>query len=231
MNLVEVFNDTFRQSLGIISNTTKHTFEDIIPANISTYKDNISVINIDTVSTLIKYSDIGKSCILNMASYKRPGGGVANGARAQEECLFRCSNLIHSISNEFYPLALDVALYTKDAIFFKDKNYLNVDDIVCDVITIPAINLAQPVSNYRIVTKDKIRLMLSLAYKNNVKTIILGAWGCGVFGNDPNDVSKYFKEILVEECYSSYFENVLFSIINDHNSVGNNYDIFSKILV
>jgi len=50
-----------------------------------------------------------------MASYKRPGG-VRNGARAQEECLFRCSNLIQVVPNSFYPLKENEALYTKDVI-------------------------------------------------------------------------------------------------------------------
>ena len=37
-----------------------------------------------------------------------------------------------------------------------------------------------------------------------------------------------FKEVL-DEGYK--FDNVIFAIINDHNSVGNNYDEFKKYLV
>ena len=173
-----------------------------------------------------------------MASYKRPGGGVYNGARAQEECLFRCSNLIHVVPNSFYPLQENEALYTKDAIFFKDKYYGYMDPVVCDVVTIAAINLnenakydpVQNIKDYRNVTKDKIRLMISLAAKNGVQNLILGAWGCGVFKNDPNLMSQYFSEVLIGEGYSVDFKNVVFAVINDHNSVGNNYDIFYKNL-
>jgi uncharacterized protein (TIGR02452 family) len=202
------------------------------------FKPNISVINSDSVSALVEYSKTGKTCVLNMASYKRPGGGVYNGARAQEECLFRCSNLIHVVPNSFYPLQENEALYTKDAIFFKDKYYGYMDPVVCDVVTIAAINLnenakydpVQNIKDYRNVTKDKIRLMISLAAKNGVQNLILGAWGCGVFKNDPNLMSQYFSEVLIGEGYSVDFKNVVFAVINDHNSVGNNYDIFYKNL-
>ena len=93
-NLIEVFEDTKQYTLDnnlTKSKTTKHTFLEIEPVNVLT-KSNISVINSDTVSAALDFSLLGKTALLNMASYKRPGGGVRNGARAQEECLFRCSN-------------------------------------------------------------------------------------------------------------------------------------------
>jgi uncharacterized protein (TIGR02452 family) len=200
------------------------------------FKDIISVINTDSVSAVVEYSKLGKTCVLNMASYKRPGGGVHNGARAQEECLFRCSNLIQVVPTSFYPLEVNEALYTKDAIFFKDKDYDYMEPVVCDVITIAAINLnenakydpVQNVADYRKITKDKIRLMVSLAAQNGVKNLILGAWGCGVFNNDPTTMSQYFSEVLIGEGYSVDFDNIVFAIINDHNSVGNNFDIFNN---
>jgi len=236
-NLVNVFQDTLENSKGLTKSTTsKHTFDEIQNAKLGMFKPNISVVNSDSVSALVEYSKLGKTCVLNMASYKRPGGGVYNGARAQEECLFRCSNLIHVISTDFYPLAENEALYTKDAIFFKDKEYDYMEPVECDVVTIAAINLnenakydpVQNVKDYRNVTKDKIRLMISLAAKNDVKNLILGAWGCGVFKNDPKLMAQYFSEVLVGEGYNVNFKNVVFAIINDHNSVGNNFEIFNN---
>ena len=236
-NLVNVFQDTLENSKGLTKSTTsKHTFDEIQNAKLGMFKPNISVVNSDSVSALVEYSKLGKTCVLNMASYKRPGGGVYNGARAQEECLFRCSNLIHVISTDFYPLAENEALYTKDAIFFKDKEYDYMEPVECDVVTIAAINLnenakydpVQNVKDYRNVTKDKIRLMISLADKNDVKNLILGAWGCGVFKNDPKLMAQYFSEVLVGEGYNVNFKNVVFAIINDHNSVGNNFEIFNN---
>jgi uncharacterized protein (TIGR02452 family) len=236
-NLVNVFQDTLENSKGLTKSTTsKHTFDEINGAKLGMFKPNISVVNSDSVSALVEYSKLGKTCVLNMASYKRPGGGVYNGARAQEECLFRCSNLIHVVSTDFYPLQENEALYTKDAIFFKDKEYDYMEPVECDVVTIAAINLnenakydpVQNVKDYRNVTKDKIRLMTSLAAKNVVQNLILGAWGCGVFKNDPKLMAQYFSEVLVGEGYNVNFKNVVFAIINDHNSVGNNFEIFNN---
>ena len=237
MNLVSVFQDTLENSKNLKDSTTsKHTFDETNPPRLTMFKDVISVINTDSVSAVVEYSKLGKTCVLNMASYKRPGGGVYNGARAQEECLFRCSNLIHVVPTSLYPLEVNEALYTKEAIFFKDKDYEYMEPVVCDVITIAAINLnenakydpVQNITEYRKITKDKIRLMVSLAAQNGVKNLILGAWGCGVFNNDPTTMSQYFSEVLVGEGYSVDFDNIVFAIINDHNSVGNNFDIFNN---
>ena len=237
MNLVSVFQDTLENSKNLKDSTTsKHTFDETNPPRLTMFKDVISVINTDSVSAVVEYSKLGKTCVLNMASYKRPGGGVYNGARAQEECLFRCSNLIHVVPTSLYPLEVNEALYTKEAIFFKDKDYEYMEPVVCDVITIAAINLnenakydpVQNITEYRKITKDKIRLMVSLAAQNGVRNLVLGAWGCGVFNNDPTTMSQYFSEVLVGEGYSVDFDNIVFAIINDHNSVGNNFDIFNN---
>jgi uncharacterized protein (TIGR02452 family) len=230
MNLIEVYQDTLDYSKHLLNSiTTKHDFSEIL-TNQSPSETNIQVVNSDSVSALTEWYKVGKTAVLNMASYKRPGGGVINGARAQEECLFRCSNLGHVISSDFYPLQDNELLWTKDAVFFKDVNYAYMKDVSVDVITIAAINLNGlgkfQITNYEELTKDKIRLMLSMAIKNNIDNIILGAWGCGVFGNEPDKMAKMFKDVL-EEGYK--FNNVIFAIINDHNSVGNNYNEFKNI--
>ena len=238
MNLIEVYQDTLDYSKYLLNSiTTKHNFSENLTKNdtellIFNETNNIQVVNSDSVSALTEWCKIGKTAVLNMASHKRPGGGVINGARAQEECLFRCSNLGHVISTDFYHLQDNELLWTKDAIFFKDVNYAYMKDVSVDVITIAAPNLNglgrfHKMTNYEELTKDKIRLMLSMAIKNNIDNIILGAWGCGVFGNKPDRMAKMFKDVL-DEGYK--FNNVIFAIINDHNSVGNNYNEFKKVI-
>ena len=241
-NLISVFQDTLQycDELDNNSDTKKYNFSNITPDPLTGLKENISVFNSDSVSALVKYHQSGKTCVLNMASHKRPGGGVYNGARAQEECLFRCSNLSSVIDTTLYPLEDDEAVYTQNAIFFKDVNYNYMSEVVCDVVTVAALrlygvldqngNMSYESSNseYRNITKNKIRLMLSLAAKNGVKNLILGAWGCGVFKNNPEVISGYFHEILVSECYSGSFNQVIFAVINDENSAGNNYEIFKR---
>jgi uncharacterized protein (TIGR02452 family) len=72
--------------------------------------------------------------------------------------------------------------------------------------------------------------MLSIPYLHGSEYLILGAWGCGVFNNDPNDITTYFKEVIVEENYGSLYKEIIFAVINDHNSVDNNLKIFTDIL-
>jgi len=107
-----------------------------------------------------------------------------------------------------------------------------------DVITIAAINLNsehhlfkdQTTKDYEKTTLNKIRLMLTIPTKHGVKNLVLGAWGCGVFKNDPKKMAGYFRKILIDEGYSGFYERIVFAIINDRNSVGSNFEIFSQIL-
>lgn len=230
--LIEIYQDTKKMvgMLGGLSPTTKkYTFNDINPKN-GSFKANVIVENLDTVSAGIKYSALGKTCLLNMASPKRPGGGVENGAMAQEECLFRCSDLFTTITPNFYPLQSDECLYTKNSTFIKDAKYdLLNGPFSFDVMTISAINLNQEsVSNYYDLTKNKIRLMLSIP---DVDNLILGSWGCGVFKNNPEIIANLFQEILYKEKYITKYKNIVFAIINDGNSVGDNYTIFKDVFI
>jgi len=223
LQLIEIFQDTIEQST-IASDTSKHTFNEIVSyPGVS----NVSVIDSDTVSAGVQFSKLGKTCILNMASPKDAGGGVERGAMAQEECLFRCSNLFISVSQAYYPLKNDECLYTKDAIFFKDRYYNYMEPIELDVVTIAAINLNNGRPNdYINIMMNKMKLMLSLAKKNECDNVILGAWGCGVFKNNPTEVASMFNKVIKQ--YE--FKNVVFAVINDRNSVDDNYKVFKEII-
>jgi len=197
---------------------------------------NVVVEPLDTVSALIKYCH-KKTAVLNMASSKRKGGGVENGSQAQEECLFRCSNLFN-IPDTFYPILSTEMIYTEGATFVKDANYSLIYPMVADVITLPAINLNKThidnlqtqdsADNYESVMTKKIESMLDVAIHHNCDNIILGAWGCGVFKNDPKTVAELFNKVI-EKRYN-FFDNIVFAVINDKNSVGNNYEVFSNTI-
>lgn len=242
IELVATFEDTQNtvnsNSEFQLSKTSKYIISDIIEPD-GNLIANIQTINSDTVSAASNFVRQGKTAILNMASYKRPGGGVANGAKAQEECLFRCSNLFNAIPNTFYPLDINEGLYTNDAVFFKDKDYNKIDPFKVDVITVAAINLnkdntQEVLDSYDTIMLNKIRLMFDMAYKNKCENIILGAWGCGVFNNNPIHVANMFEEAIMrrskitKHSYYECFKNIIFAVINDHNSVGDNFDVFQK---
>jgi len=157
---------------------------------------------------------------------------LKRGLWAQEEELFRCSNL-HHISNNFYPLKYNEYLYSSGVVFIKNKNYQNIEAINCDVITIAAPNLndggnyMKSFSNtpeYVKLIKNKMRSML----KTDKHTLILGAWGCGVFKNNPTQIATLFNSVIEES--NTSVKHIVFAVINDKNSVSNNYKIFKEII-
>ncbi len=192
----------------------------------------VIVLNIDTVSALQVYAKYGKCAVLNMASAKTAGGGVTWGAKAQEEALFRCSNLAFSIDPKDYPLGISEAIYSMNATFFKDFHYNDINPLTTDVITIAAYKrpneLDIPRETYEHITEKKIVSIFSEAIENDVKILILGAWGCGVYKNDPQYISGVFKKVIAD--YKNSFESIIFAIINDKNSVSNNFEIFRNTL-
>ena len=237
---IDIFNDTVEivENLNIEgnSNTFKFTFNNILKNIHGTKKGTISVVPHDTITTSMLDSGGGRVCILNMASPKTAGGGVRRGSVAQEECLFRCTSLYQSIVQNFYPLKTDEALYTTDAVIVKDRHYVPLETpFKIDCVTIAAVNLNNTLrpdrvkaADYVDVMKNKIRLMLSLA--KGCDTVVLGAWGSGVFKNDTKEITQMFYDILVTEGWRYMFNDVVFGVINDTNSVADNFRIFNDKL-
>lgn len=226
----EVYKDTLLKAVHYPPGYTKKIHPQTYAPYFLAKDGELFVENIDTVSALIKYSD-EPTCVLNMASYKTPGGGVAYGAKAQEECLFRCSNLGVSVSVDHYPLIGNATLYTTDAIFFKDKDYNDLSHgYLVDVITSPAIKIVDGIKeeNYEELTEEKIKLMLDLAAAYDQENLILGAWGCGVYKNDPTYIAGLFKKHLENHGKRYWFKRVIFAIIDDY--MNNNYETFKRIL-
>lgn len=189
-------------------------------------KTDIIIEPLDSVASIFEHAKHckGKIAVLNFASYKNPGGGFINGSKAQEECLCYESflyNVLSQFASDFYDwnirhknkaLYLNRGLYSPGVIFSK-KGY----DIPCDVITCAAPNkaAAQKYENVSgeentVALKSRIKFVLDIAKDNHVDTLILGAFGCGVFGQDAKEVASIFKEYLTttHRC----FETVVFAI-------------------
>ena len=211
------------------------------------YQTKYSVINADCLETAELLSKAGLNpCVLNLASRKNPGGGVLNGAGAQEENIFRRSNLFLSLyqfahyANEYgikkheksYPLNRNTGgIYSADITIFRgsEKNgyCLLKKPYNVSIVTVSAINKPSLiVKNGRFYiekdliepTKEKIRTILRIAGKYKHNCLVLGAFGCGAFANPPNHMAELFKEVLFEKEFISNFKLVVFSIFDDHNS-------------
>ena len=188
-----------------------------------------------------------KIAILNFANWTNPGGGVRGGAVEQEESICRSStlyeNLIADNVQEFYKLHLndeknynsgkfnDDIIYTPNVLILKDdsnstdiknidlNNEFNKKNIV-SVITCAAPNNSNKNFNYNDIYNihlSRARRIIQIALNDNVDIIILGAFGCGAFKNNPVSVSKAYKKILVDDKIKNCFENVIFAI-PDKNS-------------
>lgn len=215
-------------------------------------KMEISVQNIDCVIAGKQLKDEGfNPAILNMASGSNPGGGVLRGSGAQEENIFRRSNLYQSMyqfadyaqmygiekSKYQYPLDFHFGgIYTPDAFFFRGletDGYPLLDKPYClSVISVPAINIHNhdfSEEEYTMTMKDKIRTILRIGLIHGHDALILSAFGCGAFGNDPYVVATLFSEIFREPEFSNSFRRIEFAIIDDHNSKGN-YSSFRKTI-
>ncbi len=81
----------------------------------------------------------------------------------------------------------------------------------------------------RNLTKDKMRLTLRIAAHHGHRSLVLGALGCGVFRNPPEDVAQCWREVLQEDEFSgNWWREVCFAVYDPKND--GNYDIFKRIL-
>lgn len=190
---------------------------------------NFYLVNEDSYQAARKFE---RPLVMNFANAHQPGGGFRLGATAQEESLCRNSTLYASISSdkasEMYrynwkhmsPTDSDYMLLSPDVCVFRDTDCRLLEfPYMVSVITIPAPNkrgaaMFTSQSILDSLMKRRIRMMLEIAIENEYRTLILGAWGCGAFGHDAKKVAGYFKEILIEEHYSRYFENIVFAILS-----------------
>lgn len=205
------------------------------------YRDIISVEPIDTFEAVIKYTNIYKQRVtaLNMACWKKLGGGYLTGAIAQEEDLCRRSSLglvIHIFEQKDEELVPPKygGILIEGVNIIKDVEYNYIPDdsqVVCDIICSAALNLRDN-SKYKLsdrafieVTKKKIKSMLKILIKENKRIIILGAYGCGAYRNNPHIVSEIFYYYLVTKKYYTHFDKIIFAIL-DTKKEDNNYMIF-----
>jgi uncharacterized protein (TIGR02452 family) len=192
-----------------------------------------------------------KPAVLNMASFHTPGGGVERGSSAQEESIFRRTNIFrslyqfHSVGENYhikqleerYPLEMHYgAIYTPNVTVFKSsendgcKLLDNPFDI--DVITIAAVRKPE-LENGKLpawvtdILKIKIRQMFDIALENGNDSLVLSAFGCGAYGTPPKEMARLFHEAIESDKYKGKFKKIVFAIINlpstngTHNPEGN----------
>ena len=195
----------------------------------------ISVSNCTTFAAARSLIDEGyeNPLCLNFASAKNPGGGFLSGSQAQEECLARASGLHQSLATQmrYYNVNRShrSSLYTNHIIyspgvpvFRSDDDVLLAEPYVVSIVTSPAVNAGavrrnEPanVQAIRSTMETRIRSVLAVARKHDHDAIVLGAWGCGVFANDPNDIAHWFAEALRDDArFAGAFDRIVFGVLD-----------------
>jgi uncharacterized protein (TIGR02452 family) len=163
---------------------------------------------------------------LNFASAKNPGGGFLSGAQAQEESLARSSTLYASQqaamalyeANRRAPSCLYThhMIYSPGVTFFRDDDGCLLErPYHAALLTAPAVNVGalKPHEHAQVegVMRERTELLLSLAASQGHHRLVLGAWGCGVFKNDPTRVAGWFADALNGR-FRRAFSEVVFAV-------------------
>lgn len=230
ITIKEAMEHSIRDSI-LISPAEGETLLETYAVSASCGQPETRVENLSTVDAIRILAEEGKTGIgvLNFASAKNPGGGFLNGAKAQEESLTVSSALYPTLTahEEYYRenranrsmMYLDYGIYSPDVVFFRDGTFrLTPTPVTASVLTLPAVNMGQALlkgedpEKARQVMRRRMKLALAIFAEQGAKRLVLGAYGCGVFRNDPREVAAWWKELLAEGMgrhFSSVFHAVL----------------------
>jgi uncharacterized protein (TIGR02452 family) len=197
-------------------------------------RDNSTRIIVDNTTTLAAVEMVAAEgylpAALNFASAKNPGRGFLRGARAQEESLAWASGLYPCVTGnpmyEYHRLQRDT-MYTDYAIYSPGVPIIRDDDgglleqpICCAFITAPAVNAGVVLQRdpsrsgeIRFAMAARIAKVLAIAAVKGHDAVVLGAWDCGVFRNDPQEIAELFRDALTGP-YQGVFSRIVFAIIH-----------------
>ncbi|WP_327136561.1 TIGR02452 family protein [Streptomyces sp. NBC_01340] len=170
--------------------------------------------------------------VLNFSSARNPGGGFLNGAQAQEEALCRASALYTCLRRvrEFYdhhrahrdPFYTDRVIHSPAVpVFRDDRGGLLEEPYTVGFLTAAAPNAGVVrrtapgrAPELRRALAVRAERVLETAAAHGYRRLVLGAWGCGVFQNDPAQVAGAFHGLLVKGRFEGAFDHVAFGVLD-----------------
>jgi len=168
---------------------------------------HVQVVNETTACAGRRLQSSHRTVVLNFANGLVPGGGFVFGARAQEESLCRASALFEVIRDDpMYEThrrdgdeaSSDHAILTPDVPFFRDGTWALVEEpFHLSVLTCAAPMVSHTgASRARELLRGRILRVLAIMSAYGYEAVVLGAWGCGAFGNDPVTTARDFRDAL-----------------------------------
>lgn len=189
--------------------------------------------------------------VLNFANPFNPGGGVRRGANAQEEDLCRKSSLLLSLESAaakpYYNYHKELrSLNSSDAIILSPKVQIIKDashNLLTSPVTVAVLTCAAPMlqnglqgltqEQYQNLLTSRIEGILCVAAHLGYRVLVLGAFGCGAFGNDATIVSETFQMCLAQYCRPPFDISRDFHIIDfavlDHSEQQRNIKAFQAV--
>lgn len=180
----------------------------------------LQVCNVDTLTAALA---LGDASALNFANADFPGGGYLHGARAQEEDLCRLlpqlhPSLVAARTKGFYSIRSDACLVTRDVSAVRRPGSYELCPSLgtCTILTAAMPNGRPEAgsSAWHETVQVRVQSVLHAAALTGHRHLVLGAWGCGAFGNPPEAVAQHFREQLSLERFRGIWESVVFAIID-----------------
>lgn len=172
----------------------------------------------------------GPVAVLNFASARNVGGGYLRGARAQEEDLCRVSALYTTLlrAADYYAAhraSFDAfyshrVIYSPDVPVFRDEHHALLEEpYPISFLTSPAPNTGAVDRDRRpdapALLAERAARVLAVAAHHRRRRLVLGAWGCGVFRNDPAHVAAAFHNLLTGRgTFTGAFDQVTFAVLD-----------------
>lgn len=184
----------------------------------------VQVMNVTTLQAAWKLTMLGLSPLsLNFANGKHPGGGFRSGSRAQEEVLCRSTALYPSIAQSGMYIyhewrggrgdSTDWTIVSHDVPVFRyddgtpDPSEWCTNFISCAAPIAPIVGYEKSA----LLLRQRIRRLYQVAHAYGFVSLVLGAWGCGAFRNDPRRTAFDFRDILEKE-FAGAFSHIIFAI-------------------
>ena len=206
--------------------------DDVAPGTAAT---RIEVTGESSMSAVRRLRDEGANriAVLNFASARNAGGGYLRGARAQEEDLCRVSALYTTLRRapDYYaahrasqdPAYSHRIIFSPDVPVYRDVRYKLLE------APFQVAFLTSPAPNAGVIARDRpadagdlpdllaarAARVLAVAARHGCRSLVLGAWGCGVFRNDPAQVAAAFQRSLTfGDTFAGVFERIVFAVLD-----------------
>lgn len=201
---------------------------------------NVLILNqpSDSVALYATNSGFKNVIVFNFANKYHPGGGYLHGDSAQEEDLCRCyPELYPSLKQNIrYPFDQNSAIVTEPLLLMRNSDNYQLYDITSGPnyrayfvsAAAPDLRTQNAVFNAQSVFETFVNVLVSpliqFKFRKEETCIVLGAWGCGAFRNDPLIMSRLMKNALI--MYGGNYGKIILGIPSSKGQ--NNYYIFKN---